>query len=59
MANLSKKKFDVLGVVTEDSRILLAKEEQIREKIRLNVDLRNELDQVKADQTRETLLLKK
>ena len=59
MANLSKKKFDGLGVVTEDSRILLAKEEQIREKIRLNVDLRNELDQVKADQTRETLLLKK
>ena len=59
MANLSKKKFDVLGVVTEDSRILLAKEEQIREKIRLNVDLRNELDQVKAEQTRETLLLKK
>ena len=59
MANLSKKKFDVLGVVTEDSRILLAKEEQIREKIRLNVDLRNELDQVKAERTRETLLLKK
>ena len=59
MANLSKKKFDVLGVVTEDSRILLAKEEQIREKIRLNVDLRNKLDQVKAERTRETLLLKK
>ena len=59
MANLSRKKFDVLGVVTEDSRILLAKEEQIREKIRLNVDLRNELDQVKAERTRETLLLKK
>jgi len=59
MANRSRKKFDMLKVVTEDSRVLLAKEEQIQEKVWLNIDLRNELDQIKAERTREVYLLKK
>lgn len=49
----------MLKVVTEDSRVLLAKEEQIREKVWLNIDLRNKLDQIKAERTREVYLLKK
>lgn len=59
MANRSRKKFDMLKVVTEDSRVLLAKEEQIQEKVWLNIDLRNELDQIKAERTRQVYLLKK
>jgi hypothetical protein len=59
MANRSREKSDKVRTVECGLHQLQAKDRQIEEQIMKNVDLRNQLDAIKLERTREVWLLKK
>jgi hypothetical protein len=59
MANQSREKSDKVRTVECGLHQLQAKDCQIEEQIMKNVDLRNQLDAIKLERTREVWLLKK